>query len=79
LGFLPKPFTASQLTRRNLVRHSPAIALAGCRRIDPGTVGLRYRVRAENRDNRPWKATVLCRNVIGQNIPVYPSWVFQHE
>jgi hypothetical protein len=27
LGFLPKPFTASQFTRRNLVCHFPAIAL----------------------------------------------------
>jgi tRNA U34 2-thiouridine synthase MnmA/TrmU len=27
LGFLPKPFTASQLTRRDLVCHFPAIAL----------------------------------------------------
>jgi hypothetical protein len=28
LGFPPKPFTASQLTRRDLVCHFPAIALA---------------------------------------------------
>jgi phosphotransferase system enzyme I (PtsP) len=41
LGFLPKPFTASQLTRRNLVRHFPAIALvlAATEGLTPNSIG----------------------------------------